>query len=60
MAKFLAAACRRLWRDDGAATAIEYALVACGIAVAITVAVYGVRDVLISNYYNKLGSDVFK
>jgi pilus assembly protein Flp/PilA len=49
----------RLARDESAATAIEYAIVASGIAMAVVVAVYGLRDALIDNYYSKLGGNTF-
>jgi pilus assembly protein Flp/PilA len=34
--------CRRFWRDENGATAIEYGLIAAGIAVAIIVVVFSI------------------
>jgi pilus assembly protein Flp/PilA len=34
--------CRRFWRDENGATAIEYGLIAAGIAVVIVVAVFAI------------------
>lgn len=38
------------WRDESAATAIEYGLIAAGIAVAIIAAVNGVGSQLSTNF----------
>jgi len=41
---------RRFLRDDSAATAIEYALIASGISIAIAAAVFSVGNVVKSDY----------
>ena len=41
---------KRFFRDDGGATAIEYALIAGGIAVAIVAAVSGLGTAVKGNY----------
>jgi pilus assembly protein Flp/PilA len=45
------------WRDDSAATAIEYGLIAAGIAVAIIAAVNGVGSQLSTNF-NSISSSL--
>jgi pilus assembly protein Flp/PilA len=45
---------RRLASDDGGATAIEYALIAVGVAVAVSATVFAVGDNLVSNYFDKV------
>lgn len=60
MTTILAGAFRRIWRDETAATAIEYAVLAAGIALAILLTVYAVRDVLMANYYDRLANEAFK
>ena len=45
----------RRFRDDAqAATAIEYALIAAGVAMAIITTVFGVGSNLQTNWYNKI------
>ena len=46
----------RLKHDDTAATAIEYALIASGIAVVIAATIYGLGDVLREEYFEKIAS----
>lgn len=46
----------KLKHDDSAATAIEYALIASGIAVVIAATVYGVGDILRDEYFEKIAS----
>ena len=41
---------RRFWADESGATAIEYALIATGIAIAIIAAVTGVGTKLKTNF----------
>jgi pilus assembly protein Flp/PilA len=41
-------------RNERGATAIEYALVASGIALVIVSTVYAVRDNLMTNFYDRL------
>jgi pilus assembly protein Flp/PilA len=41
---------RRFWADESGATAIEYGLIAAGIALAIIAAVQGVGTKLASNF----------
>jgi pilus assembly protein Flp/PilA len=56
----IATACHRLshprhfWRDHGGATAIEYALIACGVSIAIVVAVTTIGTTMNALYYDKL------
>ena len=45
------------WRDESAATAIEYGLIAAGIAVAIIAAVNGVGSQLSTNF-NSISSSL--
>jgi pilus assembly protein Flp/PilA len=40
----------KFWREESGATAIEYGLIAAGIAVAIIVAVNGVGSALSTNF----------
>lgn len=47
---------QRLKHDDAAATAIEYALIASGIAVVIAATIYGLGDVLREEYFEKIAS----
>jgi pilus assembly protein Flp/PilA len=49
---------RRFFDDERGATAIEYALIAGGIAVAIVSTVWGVGSNLKQNWYDKL-LDIF-
>jgi pilus assembly protein Flp/PilA len=44
----------RLWADQRGATAIEYAMIAAGVAGAILTAVYGLGTGIQDNFYNKL------
>jgi len=44
--------CKRFLRDDSGATAIEYGLIAAGIAIAIITAVQGVGTKLNTNFGN--------
>jgi pilus assembly protein Flp/PilA len=50
--------CRDFIRDDSGATAIEYALIASGIAIAIVAAVMGLGTALQGKYQSV--SDAFK
>jgi Flp pilus assembly pilin Flp len=45
---------RELFRDDRGTTAIEYAIIATGVSVAIIGAVTSVGSALVTNYYDKL------
>lgn len=45
---------RELFRDDRGTTAIEYAVIATGVSVAIIGAVTAVGSALVTNYYDKL------
>ena len=45
-------------RDDNGATAIEYALIAVGIAVAIAATVYQLGDVVLAKYYGRLANEL--
>ncbi|MFD1330649.1 Flp family type IVb pilin [Methylopila musalis] len=47
-------------QDDGGATAIEYALIAVGIAVAIALTVYELGDVVLAKYYDRLANELPK
>jgi pilus assembly protein Flp/PilA len=47
---------RRFGRDQRAATAIEYALIAAGISVAIISAVFGTGSNLKENWYDKIAA----
>jgi pilus assembly protein Flp/PilA len=46
---------RRFVADESAATAIEYAIIASGIAVAIAATVWNLGSELKTNFYDKLG-----
>jgi pilus assembly protein Flp/PilA len=46
-----------LWKDESGATAIEYGLIAAGIAVAIIVAIGLVGDKL-GNMFNNVGNNL--
>ncbi|MDR6284458.1 pilus assembly protein Flp/PilA [Methylopila jiangsuensis] len=50
----------RFARDDSGATAIEYAMIAVGIAVAIAVTVYQLGDVVLSKYYGRIATELPK
>jgi Flp pilus assembly pilin Flp len=45
---------RRFANDEGAATAIEYALIAGGISIAIVGSLNAVGSTLVTNYYDKI------
>ena len=45
---------REFIRDDRGTTAIEYAVIATGVSVAIIGAVMSVGSALVTNYYDKL------
>ncbi len=47
---------RRLLRAQGGATAIEYALIASGISIAIVATVTGLGSTLKTTFYDKLAS----
>jgi len=47
---------RRFFADDSGATAIEYALIAAGISVAIVSAVTGLGTHLKTTFYDKLAA----
>ena len=51
---------RRMWRlfisDERGATAIEYALIAVGVACAIAATVYGVAASLKTNFYEPIAN----
>jgi Flp pilus assembly pilin Flp len=51
----LRVACRLL-KDEGGATAIEYALIAAGVGVTIASTVWGVGSSLKESWYDKLAS----
>lgn len=57
-AAFLARRLACFVRDDAGATAIEYAMIAVGISVAIAAAVYNLGDTVLTNYYAKLANGV--
>lgn len=44
----------RFGRDERAATSIEYAMIACGISIAIASMVYAVGNSLKVNFYQKV------
>ena len=44
----------RCLRDDGGATSIEYALIACGVSIAIVTAVSSVGSTMMEIFYDKL------
>jgi len=46
--------CHRFMLDESGATAIEYALIACGISIAILAAVNNVGSTMNTLYYDKL------
>jgi len=46
------------WRDQGAATAIEYALVAGGIGGVIITAVYALGENVLATYYARISDAV--
>ncbi|WP_081852979.1 Flp family type IVb pilin [Bosea sp. 117] len=46
------------WRDQGAATAIEYALVASSIGAAIAATVYTLGDEVLTTYYTRISEAV--
>lgn len=45
---------RDFWRDERAATAIEYAIIAAGISTFIAGAVYSLGDALLQGYYTQI------
>ena len=45
---------RELCRDERGATAIEYALIAAGVAVAIAATVFGLGDAVKTTLYDKI------
>ncbi|MEQ9642163.1 MAG: Flp family type IVb pilin [Alphaproteobacteria bacterium] len=45
------------WRNKDGATAIEYGLIAAGIAVAIIAAIFALGDT-ISNFFNSIGDNI--
>lgn len=45
---------RDFWRDERAATAIEYAIIAAGIGGTVAAAVYSLGDVVQQEYYAKI------
>nr|WP_246702941.1 Flp family type IVb pilin [Starkeya sp. ORNL1] len=45
---------RDFWRDEGAATSIEYAIIAAGISTVIAGAVYSLGDAVNEQYYVKI------
>jgi pilus assembly protein Flp/PilA len=47
-------AVRRFLADEHGATAIEYALIASGIAAAIISIVFGLGNTVVNNLYNKI------
>jgi len=47
---------RRCLLDDSGATAIEYALLASGVALAVAATVFGVGSELKSNFYDKIAA----
>lgn len=47
-------------RDERGATAIEYALIAMGIAVAISVTLYSLGDVVLEKYYKRIAEETGK
>jgi pilus assembly protein Flp/PilA len=49
-------ACARFIADERGATAIEYALMAVGISVAISATVFNLGSELKTNYYDKLAA----
>jgi pilus assembly protein Flp/PilA len=49
-------ACARFTADERGATAIEYALIAVGVSVAISATVFGLGSELKTNYYDKLAA----
>ena len=51
-----ARAAARFMADQRGATAIEYALIASGIAAAIVSIVFGVGNSIMTNLYNKIAS----
>jgi pilus assembly protein Flp/PilA len=44
----------RFIRDDGGATAIEYALIACGVSIAIVSSVTSLGNNMMTLFYDKL------
>jgi pilus assembly protein Flp/PilA len=44
----------RMWADQRGATAIEYAMIAAGVAGAILATVYGLGSGIQDNFYNKI------
>ena len=54
--QIIAVTCRRLVADDRGATAVEYALLACGIAAAIAATVFGFGEELKTNFYDKIAA----
>jgi len=55
-ARTLRTSMRRFRDDEQAATAIEYALIAAGVAMAIITTVFGVGSNLQTNWYNKIAA----
>jgi pilus assembly protein Flp/PilA len=53
LASWVSGAARRLARDDSGATAIEYAMIGCGIGVAVLAAVNGLGTAT-SGFYDSL------
>ncbi|GBD50321.1 Flp family type IVb pilin [Methylopila sp. Yamaguchi] len=60
MARRVLDALRRFARDDRGATAIEYAMIAMGIAVAISGAVYALGETVLSGYFNHIADEYKK
>ena len=48
---------RHYWHQQDGATAIEYGLIAAGIAVAIIAAIFALGDTL-SNFFNDIGNNI--
>jgi pilus assembly protein Flp/PilA len=48
--------CARFIADERGATAIEYAMIAAGIGVAISATVYNVGSAVKSNFYDKVAA----
>ena len=52
----IARTCVRFIADERGATAIEYAMIAAGIGVAISATVYNVGSAVKSNFYDKVAA----
>lgn len=48
---------RRFACDDSGATAIEYALIAVGISIAIAGAVYSLGDTVLTGYFDRIANE---